>query len=367
VFATLLVVMAGTATTAADAPESTGIDWSLGSITMDGTSVEVPDVVSATLRLEAGQATGSGGCNEFFGDYQVDGSALSFGPLAVTQKLCADPQQEVEDAYLPALGMVAYQEIADDGSLHLLDADMQELLAFSRADGGIEDATWLLREQAVDGNLTPIAENLLVSLHLQNGDADGTGGCNRYSSSYVIDDDDIAFGPIASTHMACPGPAGDVEALYFANLASAATWDSDGSTLTFSSLAGDAILEYDAAPAASVVGGWVAQGINDGAESVVSSEMTSAVTAEFASTGDLTGSDGCNEYFTTYEVDGDAISIGPIASTKRACLDDELTAQSQAYQAALGAATTWSVTDTGNLELRDDAGSLQVRFLPAEG
>ena len=39
---------------------------------------------------------------------------------------------------------------------------------------------------------------------------------------------------------------------------------------------------------------------------------------------------------------------------------------SQQYFAALGAASTWSVDASGSLELRDDGGALQVRYLPAE-
>lgn len=366
----LLLMSVSAITVATDEPEPTeltGIDWTLVSITTGGTGAGVPEEVAATLRLDAGQASGSGGCNEFFGDYLVDGAGLSLGPLGATKKLCADPQQQIEDAYFAALGAVAYWQIADDGGLRLLDEQMNEILAFSQVDGGIERTTWLLRHQVVDGTLAAIPEGVLVSLQLVDGDADGTGGCNRYSTSYVIDGASITFGPIAATLMACAGPAAGVEAAYLANLASAATWTSSGSSLAFTDSEGTAILEYEAAPAASVVGSWVAQGINNGVGGVVSSEMTSAITADFAPEGDLSGNDGCNEYRASYELDGDAIAIGPIASTRVACADEDANVQAQEYLAALALVTTWSITDTGNLELRDDAGSLQVKYLQADG
>lgn len=346
----------------------TGVDRSLTSITADGVSMEVPAEIGATLRLEAGQATGSGGCNRFFGSYVVDGQMLTFGPLGMTQMLCQGPAQDVEDAYLAALGSVAYWALADDGTLSLQDADQNEVLAFSAGGGGIEGTTWLLREQAVDGSMSTVPKGVLVSLRMADGVAGGNGGCNRYNTSYTLEGSSLTFGPVASTLMACPDPAGSVEAAYLANLAAVAAWTSDGSALTLSDASGASLLSYEAAPEATVVGSWVAQGINNGAEAVVSSPTTSAITAEFTPDGDLTGFDGCNNYFTTYTVDGDAIDISDaIGSTQMACPSDELAEQSQQYYMALAASTTWMVGDAGDLQLRDDGGSLQVNYSPADG
>ena len=84
--------------------------------------------------------------------------------------------------------------------------------------------------------------------------------------------------------------------------------------------------------------------------------------------GDLSGNDGCNDYATTYEANGADISIAtPAGMTRAACPRDELADQSSRYFAALEAATTWTVTDTGVLELRDEDGSLQVSYLLADG
>jgi heat shock protein HslJ len=92
------------------------------------------------------------------------------------------------------------------------------------------------------------------------------------------------------------------------------------------------------------------------------------VTAVYRADGQLTGNDGCNDYFTTYQIEGDSITIAPeIGSTRMACADEALAEQSQQYYMALSTATTWSVDPQGSLELRDDGGALQVRYLPAEG
>lgn len=72
------------------------------------------------------------------------------------------------------------------------------------------------------------------------------------------------------------------------------------------------------------------------------------ITAEFnADEMNVTGSAGCNTYFGVYEVDGNDLSIGPVASTERACLGPDPTkpevgqqimGQEQSFLAALGAA-----------------------------
>lgn len=364
-----LVATIGTTTFAESEPEPaelTGIEWRLTSITADGTTSVFPDGVTSTLLMEAGEAGGAGGCNGFFGSYHVDGLLLSFGPIGSTQMFCEGPEQAVEDAYLAALGEVAYWGITDDGSLSLQDAEQMEVLSFTSAGTGIEGITWLLRSQSVDGTLTNVPDGVLVSLRLLDGQAGGNGGCNRYSTSYLIDGDNIEFGQLATTLMACEDPAGELEGAYFANLAATATWSSDGTNLTFASADGADILVYEAAAEASVVGSWIASGINNGTGGVVNSAITSSVTADFSPEGDLTGFDGCNDYFTTYEVDGDSIVISDaIGSTRMACADDDLAAQSQQYTTALAAATTWSIDDRGNLQLRDDGGSLQVEYVPA--
>jgi len=172
---------------------------------------------------------------------------------------------------------------------------------------------------------------------------------------------------VGSTMMACVPPIMDVEQAFFANLAQVAAYQSGGIQMALLDSAGDFLLEFDLAPQASVIGSWVAQGINNGMEGVETNALTSTVTAIFDESGEVSGVDGCNSYFTTYEVEGDSITIAPeIATTMMACTDPALGELSQQYFAALGAATTWSVDASGSLELRDDGGSLQVRYLPTE-
>ena len=231
----------------------------------------------------------------------------------------------------------------------------------------VDGITWILTSQVVDGVLTELPDGAFVSLRMENGQAGGQGACNSYFSSYELDGFSLSFGDIGSTMMACLPPLMDVEAAYFANLAAVAAYFSTGGSMALTDGDDNILLEFSPAPEVSIVGSWVASGINNGAEAVVTSDVTPEITAEFSPDGDLTGFDGCNRYFTSYQVDGESIAIDEmIGSTKMACASDELAEQAQWYLGALIDAATWSVDAAGNLELRDADGALQVSYTAAE-
>ena len=82
-----------------DAPE--GIEWSL----VGGSG--------QTLLLDGGRATGSGGCNRFTGNYELEGDRLSFKPLASTRMACEQAVMRAEDEYFLALGETSRLTLAD--------------------------------------------------------------------------------------------------------------------------------------------------------------------------------------------------------------------------------------------------------------
>ncbi|HYO43314.1 MAG TPA: META domain-containing protein, partial [Candidatus Limnocylindrales bacterium] len=56
-------------------------------------------------------------------------------------------------------------------------------------------------------------------------------GCNKGNGSAAIAETAITFGPIATTKMACAGPAGEVEQLVLAVLAGDVAWTIDADAL----------------------------------------------------------------------------------------------------------------------------------------
>jgi heat shock protein HslJ len=64
----------------------------------------VVDTVSLFVRFEAeGRVAGHGGCNRFFGSYQITGERISIGPLGATRMACPEPVMDLEMAFFSAL------------------------------------------------------------------------------------------------------------------------------------------------------------------------------------------------------------------------------------------------------------------------
>jgi len=103
---------------------------------------------------------------------------------------------------------------------------------------------------------------------------------------------------------------------------------------------------------------WNVTSYNNGKGGVTTLVEGSQLTLEFGDDGTVSGSAGVNTFNGPCTVDGDAIEIGPLATTKMAG-DPELMEQEQAYLKALEASTRWNVA-SGKLELRDADGAAMV-------
>jgi heat shock protein HslJ len=85
------------------------------------------------------------------------------------------------------------------------------------------------------------------TLLLEDGNASGFSGCNRFAGGYELDGDSLSLGQLAGTSMACEEPQMETELAYTQALASVDAWAVEGGELVLSS-EGAEILRY-AAPA----------------------------------------------------------------------------------------------------------------------
>jgi putative lipoprotein len=91
---------ASAAPSAAGPPtELPGTSWVLVGISGAELGTGVPTINFGT----DGTVSGSAGCNTYNGTYTVDGSSISFGPLATTKMACPVADSVVETAFLAGL------------------------------------------------------------------------------------------------------------------------------------------------------------------------------------------------------------------------------------------------------------------------
>ncbi|MEZ4771013.1 MAG: META domain-containing protein [Caldilineales bacterium] len=231
----------------------------------------------------------------------------------------------------------------------------------------LEGTTWqLIAYLDSAGNLTLPYRESPATLTMADGQAGGNTGCNNYFGSYTLDGDSLTFGPMGATMMACPEPQSMQEQAYLAGLENVASYAIVGNQLHLLNADGEIIMAFEPQVSVGLTGTiWSATMVNNGKEAVVSLINGTEITAIFGDDGSLSGSAGCNSYTTSYEVDGDSITIGMGASTMMFCGEPEgVMDQEQQYLAALQTVATWSIAGD-KLELRTADGALAVSYVAA--
>ena len=111
-----------------------------------------------------------------------------------------------------------------------------------------------------------------------------------------------------------------VEQAFLALLPTLTTAAVDGETLTLSDASGQPILVFDyISGEQAIAGDWTVTAVRT-ANAVSSPVPGSELTLSFAS-GTTSGYAGCNQFTGGYKLTGDDLTIGPLASTRRACVD----------------------------------------------
>lgn len=227
-------------------------------------------------------------------------------------------------------------------------------------DGDLTGRVWVLTE--LNGK-PPMAGTGISAQFSADGKVMGSAGCNRYNGSFTISGENITFSsPLASTMMMCEQAIMDQESAYLQALAEVKTFSLTGNLLTFRGEEGANLLVFQAQSQDLANTDWQATFYNNGSQAVVGVLEGSSLTASFAEGDNLSGNSGCNSYNGSYKVDGNQITIGPLASTMKFCDEPAGVMEQEAqFLAALQSAASFQVE--GNvLELRTQDGALAGLF-----
>jgi heat shock protein HslJ len=349
----------------------------------DPTVVEPGTVVTAQFAVD-GALTGSGGCNNYTLNYEVDedNNTLTVrGPAGVTQQICPIGNEQ-ETAFLDALQKSESYQITPDGFL-LIDYSSglvrSSTLIFVSGQAQLKDTQWVLQAYGNPEDLQPVEPATTVTAvftgqpNQTQGTIVGFGGCNSYSADFVVQDDRIIVRPPLGTLAICP-VGSDQETAYLSLLGQAETFEISGKQLTLSGPNG--VLVYSSAnlPLEQVqwtlesFGGPAAQqplpaGLEITALFVANqdneAEDTDAEEAD-AFDGAVSGSSGCNNYSAGYQTELRQLTFGPAATTRMACPPAEENAE-QAFLAALETAEQYQILGD-QLRLFYDGGEQVITF-----
>lgn len=123
-WSTLFVIAGLTLAACAGKPSASVVgDWKLISYGSPANPTSAVPNIEATVTFGSdGKLSGNVGCNSFSGDYKVDGSTITFGPVISTMMACADPIMQQESAVLSVFANSATFKI-DGKTLTITSSD----------------------------------------------------------------------------------------------------------------------------------------------------------------------------------------------------------------------------------------------------
>ena len=285
------------------------VEWTLSQLA--GEAVPDEPAITATFATD-GSLTGSGGCNDYSATWNSDGEALTVTPVLATFKACSEEVDARESSYFALIQDAASWSL--DGSAVTVTTNSGETLVFGD-EAEAPDALALVGDwtlATVDGQAPPAG--MVVSLSIG---ADGrlTGvACNTYNAGYTATETgDLAIDPINATRMSCGDAQDAFESSYLDGLQGAIGWGTQIGKLTLFGAA-EVVFGDGSAPDATLTGQeWSL--VTIGGAPIPGS----GITATFGEDGTVTGSGGCNDYTGPYTVDGESLSVGPLAATRMSC------------------------------------------------
>lgn len=180
---------------------------------------------------------------------------------------------------------------------------------------------WVLDNMVSKGSRENLVSGTPVTARFNSdGTLNGNAGCNDYFASYAVSGNSMSIGKVGSTLKACDETVVmDQETTYLAVLQTTSTYAViRDNYLILSDAEGKNNLTFRLFTPQALTGSWILDSIANG--STVSTHVNgTSITALFAKDGNLTGSAGCNDYFTTYKTTGDAFSVTPVGTTRKFC------------------------------------------------
>jgi heat shock protein HslJ len=214
------------------------------------------------------------------------------------------------------------------------------LVARDPASADDLQGTWILDDasMALLAGGAEVPAGVVATITFDDGQVGGSAGCNSFSGTYTVDGDELTISELAQTLIGCPPPLDVIEQAYTAALGEVTAYQVSGDSLV---LTGGAALSYIREQPLPLEGtAWQLESIATGTDAV--SSVVAPGSIIFESDGTVSGQTGCNGFNGGYTLEGNELTIGPLATTKMACPDD-IGAQEAAVLAGLEGTATYAI------------------------
>lgn len=205
-----------------------------------------------------------------------------------------------------------------------------------------------------------------IRIEFRDGQLTGNGSCNNYFGSYTVDGHNIEISErLGITGILChPEEVMKQEQDYVGALSESHTFTVENEKLQLADAEGNTVATFSILEPLSLLGTpWTVLRYNNGRGGITSVIRDTEITAVFAEDGTLSGFAGCNNYSTTYQTNGNSITISSTFSlSQKLCSAPEGVEQQEgAYLDALVSAATFAIREN-QLELRNADGQRVVIY-----
>jgi heat shock protein HslJ len=202
------------------------------------------------------------------------------------------------------------------------------------------------------------------------GRVSGSAGCNQYSASYGGSLNSLSIGTPAATKMSCQSPPGIMtqETTYLTTIQGASTFSIQNDILTINDSNGRAILTYSKIPPGQLTPApmtgttWYLISIIDSSGTIWSPVTGNPISLLFSADGKINGNAGCNQYFGSYTVSGNTLSINsPLGTTVMYCGEPGVMDLETTYLSILPQMKAYKISGN-DLTLSDGTGKITMRY-----
>ncbi|MFE0804043.1 META domain-containing protein [Streptomyces sp. NPDC058812] len=201
----------------------TGVQWSIDSVTVDGTTRQAPD--AARVRIDdSGEVAGSTGCNTFSARADIDGQRVRLSDAMFTEKACEKTPIDFEKSLGRTLTTGPLTTKTEGERLTLTTADGDTVRLSRQPDAPLYGTKWTVTtpgQKDADQNDADQKDadkkdaDHKGSAHLTfDRDAKTVSGrlpCNRVNAEATVSDGHITLGAPSTTRMVCEGSLMDAE------------------------------------------------------------------------------------------------------------------------------------------------------------
>ncbi|MDD2828309.1 MAG: META domain-containing protein [Sulfuricurvum sp.] len=156
---------------------------------------------NAHIRFEKGKLSGNDGCNQFIGSYSSDGTRITVSENMMSTMMACPAMEQSANFKTALISAKIYEN--NTSTLVLLGADgkpLLELQALSKIPvEGVYSLNYLNNGKQI---ITQVKSPITMILS-NDGKMDGSTGCNQYTTTYTIKENQITIGFPATTRMIC--------------------------------------------------------------------------------------------------------------------------------------------------------------------